>query len=74
MLVPISALPAIDRPPATLDELVTRFDLRTLDLGDPGTVVDRSVPIDQVPGYQGPTAPVAPPPEWGAAAAEVPET
>jgi CTP:molybdopterin cytidylyltransferase MocA len=74
VLVPISALPAIDRPPATLDELVTRFDLRTLDLGDPGTVVDRSVPIDQVPGYQGPATPVAPPPEWGAAAAEVPET
>jgi hypothetical protein len=61
-------------PLETPESLIERLDLRTLDLGDPGTVVDRSVRIDQVPGYEGPTTPVAPPPDWGSAAAEVPET
>jgi CTP:molybdopterin cytidylyltransferase MocA len=76
VLVPVSAVGALigRGSHATPDDLIAGLDLRKLDLGDPGTVHDRNVPIDQLPGYQGPATPVAPPPEWGAAAAEVPET
>jgi molybdenum cofactor cytidylyltransferase len=56
------------------EQLVAALELGTLDLGDPGTVIDLGMPIDQVPGYRGPAAPIAPPPDWGAAAAEIPET
>ena len=49
-------------------------DAVMLDLGDPGTVVTLATPIDQVPPYVGPAAPVAgAPPDWGAAAAEEPD-
>jgi CTP:molybdopterin cytidylyltransferase MocA len=76
VLVPIAAVGALIGGGVgyTPEDLVAGLDLRVLDLGDPGTVVDRSVLIDEVPGYQGPATPIAPPPEWGAAAAEVPET
>ena len=46
----------------------------TIDTGDPGTVYDVSTPIDQLPEFQGPPEPVGgPAPEWGAAAAEMPD-
>jgi CTP:molybdopterin cytidylyltransferase MocA len=41
---------------------------RTLDLGDPGSTHDGSIPRDQLPPYTGPAEPVAPHThEWGAA-------
>ena len=46
----------------------------TIDTGDPGTVHDGSTPMDQLPAYQGPPEPVGGhAPEWGAAAAEMPD-
>jgi CTP:molybdopterin cytidylyltransferase MocA len=46
----------------------------TIDSGDPGTVYDISTHLDQLPGYDGPPEPVAGhAPEWGAAAAEMPD-
>jgi CTP:molybdopterin cytidylyltransferase MocA len=58
---------------AHLDSAPVRAETRLLDLGDPGSVHDRSVPLDALPEYEGPATPVSgPPPEWGAAAAERP--
>lgn len=45
-----------------------------VELGDPGTVLGREVPLDELPAYMGPSSPVGgPPPEWGAAAADEPD-
>ncbi|HUG48149.1 MAG TPA: NTP transferase domain-containing protein [Candidatus Limnocylindria bacterium] len=63
-------------PGRSLDELLAALlhgsaRLRTVETGDPGTVLDLNTPIDALPPYAGPPAPVAgPAPEWGAAAAE----
>lgn len=61
-----------DRLPEQLigDLAATGIALRMLDLGDPGAVLDRETPIDALPTYQGPVAPVETPPDWGAAAAD----
>ena len=46
--------------------------IRTLELGDPGSVLGAEVALDDLPDYAGPPEPVGgPPPEWGAAAADV---
>lgn len=47
--------------------------VRDLDLGDPGTVLDRDTPLEALPAYLGPAEPLRPPPEWGAAAADIPD-
>jgi CTP:molybdopterin cytidylyltransferase MocA len=47
--------------------------VRDLDLGDPGTVLDRDTPLDVMPPYLGPAEPLRPPPDWGAAAADTPD-
>ena len=81
VLLPISqtgALAAVagDRMP---DEIITDVitggvPVRTLELGDPGTTHDGSVPRDQLPPYTGPLEPVAPHThEWGAALADAPD-
>lgn len=41
--------------------------------GDAGTTHDRRHPADALPPYRGPDRPLAPPPEWGAAAADAPD-
>jgi hypothetical protein len=47
---------------------------RTIDLGDPGTVIDGATPRDELPPYEGPAEPAAPHAhEWGAAVAATPE-
>jgi CTP:molybdopterin cytidylyltransferase MocA len=46
----------------------------TVELGDPGSVLGREVALDALPDYAGPPEPVGgPPPEWGAAAADIPD-
>ena len=62
-------------PDEILDDLVAAgVPARTLDLGDPGTTHDGSIPRDQLPAYVGPTEPVVPHAhEWGAALADEPE-
>ncbi len=58
-------------PDGILDDLAgLGAPLRLIDLGDPGVTHDRSTAREDLPAYDGPPAPVAAPPEWGAAAAE----
>jgi hypothetical protein len=80
-LVPMSALPALRAQAANLmpDEILAAtaaagVKLESIDLGDPGVTHDISTPFESLPPYQGPAAPGAgTPPEWGAAAAEMPD-
>jgi len=78
VLVPVRHLDALgalaaDRMPddAIADLAATGVALRTLDLGDPGAVMDRDTPMDALPPYVGPAAPVGTPPDWGAVAADL---
>lgn len=82
VLLPISVLPAFRVLPASAmpDDLVDALvvsgtvALRTLDLGDPGTLIDGGTARDQLPPYEGPTPPLsAHAHEWGSAAAATPE-
>lgn len=48
-----------------------RERLREIETGDPGSVHDRHVLLDDLAPYEGPPEPVGgPPPDWGAAAAD----
>lgn len=61
-------------PGGTIEEALASLEVTSLELGDPGSVLGREVPIDELPDYAGPPEPVGgPPPEWGAAAADDPE-
>lgn len=81
VLLPMSLLPTLAAqgasrmPDDLIDDLVAAgAPLSPIDTGDPGVVHDISTPYDQLPDYQGPPEPVAgPSPEWGAAAAEMPD-
>lgn len=81
ILLPAGSLPAFRAlPPAlTPDGLVDAFlagggVARTLDLGDPGTVIDGATPRDQLPPYEGPAQPTSTHAhEWGAAIAATPD-
>jgi len=80
-LVPMTALPALRAQAANLmpDEILaataaTGIKLESIDLGDPGVNHDIGTPFADLPPYQGPSEPGAGmPPEWGAAAAEMPD-
>lgn len=62
-----------DRTPEQLVEALVAAGagLLEVDTGDPGTVHDLATPIDELPAYQAPPEPAKPPPEWGAAVAEM---
>ena len=65
-----------DRAPDDIvrDIVAAGIPARSLELGDPGTTHDGSVPRDQLPPYIGPTEPAAPHThEWGSALADAPE-
>lgn len=77
LLLPVSLVPDLAWVPPTAmpDEafeiLVRRgVPLRIINFGDPGVTLGVETPHDQLPPYQGPQEPLAPVPEWGAAAAE----
>jgi hypothetical protein len=80
-LVPMEAFDTFAALGATRmpDELLADLEamgvaLVPIDTGDPGTAHDISTPMDQLPAYQGPPEPVVgPAPEWGSAAAEMPD-
>ncbi|HET9436380.1 MAG TPA: NTP transferase domain-containing protein [Candidatus Limnocylindrales bacterium] len=81
-LLPVAALAAFrtlsptSMPDELLAELVERGEvaLRTLDLGDPGSVIDGTTPRDELPSYDGPAEPAAAHThEWGSAAAATPD-
>lgn len=81
-LLPLGALEAfrVLPPTAMPDDLLAGIAasgavaVRTIDLGDPGTVIDGGTPRDELPAYDGPSEPAAPHAhEWGAAVAATPE-
>jgi CTP:molybdopterin cytidylyltransferase MocA len=80
-LIPIDMLPALAGHGATRmpDELLADMitagaDLQPIDTGDPGVVHDIGTAMDALPEFEGPPQPVAgPAPEWGAAAADMPD-
>ena len=80
-LIPVSMLASFAEQDATLmpDELLADMiaggaALEVIDTGDPGVASDISTAIDELPEFQGPPEPVAgAAPEWGAAAAEMPD-
>jgi CTP:molybdopterin cytidylyltransferase MocA len=80
-LVPMSSLPALRSQAADLmpDEILaavatTGVTLESIDMGDPGVNHDIDIAFDALPPYQGPAEPGAGmPPEWGAAAADMPD-
>ncbi len=81
VLLPTAHAPALTSvaPDSLPDDIVADLiaggvPSRSLELGDPGTTHDGSVPRDELPPYAGPTEPVAPHThEWGAALADAPE-
>ena len=79
-LVPTDLLPrlaelATDRlPDDLLDDLqAAGASLRHIATGDPGVTHDRSTTLEALPAFEGPPEPVGASPEWGAAAAEMPD-
>lgn len=56
------------------DAVAAGVPSRSIELGDPGTVMDASVPLANLPQYEGPPEPAAPHAhEWGAAVADLPD-
>ena len=81
-LLPVDALEAFrSLPPTSMpDDLLAAIvasgavSQRTIDLGDPGTVIDGTTSRDELPAYDGPTEPAAAHShEWGAAVAATSE-
>ena len=77
VLLPIDHLGALaavgaDRMPDDILADVVKSGVQevALELGDPGTAHDRSVPRSELPPYQGPAEPVGHAHEWGAMAAD----
>ena len=81
VVVPIGRLDALRAfgPDAMPDEMLARLEasgvpVRVIDLGDPGSVHDRSVAIDALPEYEGPSSPPGGHVhEWGAPTGEMSE-
>ena len=77
VLLPVDHLGALaavgaDRMPDDILADVVKSGVQevALELGDPGTAHDRSVPRSDLPPYQGPSEPVGHAHEWGAMAAD----
>lgn len=82
VLLPVSALPSLRNldPTVSLDDLAESLvvsgtvAVRTIDLGDPGTVIDGGTPRDELPPYEGPAQSAAQHThEWGAPVAATPD-
>lgn len=79
VLLPVAHLDAfrglaVDRMPGDLfaDLAALGVPFRVVDTGDPGVVLDVSVPRDNLPPFDGPPEP-AETPEWGSAVADQPD-
>jgi CTP:molybdopterin cytidylyltransferase MocA len=80
-LVPLSVLPSLRSLDSSLmpDEILAATikagaRLELIDTGDPGVTHDIATPFESLPAYQGPPEPAGgASPEWGAAAAEMPD-
>jgi hypothetical protein len=66
------AAAVLGAPGGAIEDALDDVEVGRLELGDPGSVLGREVELDDLPDYAGPPEPVGgPPPEWGAAAADV---
>jgi len=74
-LTSLAALAATRMPDELLADLAANgVAVVAIDTGDPGTANDLSTPLESLPEYEGPPQPVnGPAPEWGSAAAEMPD-
>ncbi len=75
MVAALTALGPSLMPDVLMDEfLAGAASSATIDTGDPGVVHDISTPMESLPKFEGPPQPVSgSAPEWGAAAAEMPD-
>ncbi len=75
VLLPIDQVATVlAGPGGTVEAALDENRITLVELGDPGSVLGREVALDDLPDYAGPPEPVGgPPPEWGAAAADLPE-
>ena len=75
VLLPLEqAASVLSAPGGSVSDALLGYDIATVDLGDPGSVLGFEVALDDLPDYVGPPEPVGgPPPDWGAAAADIPE-
>lgn len=75
VLLPLERLDELlGGPGGSLEAALAASPLALIELGDPGSVLGSEVALDDLPDYAGPPEPVGgPPPEWGAAAADIPE-
>lgn len=69
----LAAAAAGASPDEIIEALAVAVPTTIVELGDPGSVFDRSTPSSELPPYEGPTEPAAPHThEWGAAIADRP--
>ena len=75
VLLPLRLLEGVlAGPGGSVADAVAGSEVAAVELGDPGSVLGSEVALDDLPDYAGPPEPVGgPPPEWGAAAADMPE-
>jgi CTP:molybdopterin cytidylyltransferase MocA len=75
VLLPVQLLDVVlALPGGSIADAVAVSDVASVELGDPGSVLGSEVGLDDLPDYAGPPEPVGgPPPEWGAAAADLAE-
>ena len=73
LVEPLAAMSPDLMPDLLVNALAADVGVELIDTGDPGTVFDRETPLDQLPAYSGPPEPARSAPEWGAAAAEMPD-
>jgi CTP:molybdopterin cytidylyltransferase MocA len=70
----LRAIPPDVMPDVLVGSLAAALPSRSLDLGDPGTTIDRSTPRSALPPYDGPSEPAADHVhEWGAEVADDPD-
>lgn len=70
----LRAMPPDLMPDVLVGSLAAALPSRMLDLGDPGTTIDRSTPRQALPAYEGPSEPAANHVhEWGAEVANEPD-
>jgi len=75
LLEKLAALGVERMPPDLMDDLAAASGAQVaIDTGDPGTAFDIGTAMEDLPEYQGPPEPVGgPAPEWGSAAADMPD-
>ena len=75
VLVPAAQVSSVLASGGAIEDALSDAGAASVELGDPGSVIGAELPLDALPDYAGPPEPVGGPPrEWGAAAADQPES